>query len=275
MSAEEMVAKKLQGLTETSRSHCDALLAVCKSRKATHTKELEYELGRYQKTMLREGVYSKDEVETLLSSLYTALQGTIQKELHAQTNLAAEFFAQLFQCAAAKGLSLDPPRIQGAVTSATPAFLQKESLLAKPKLASLESATSGDAKVNAELRAVEAENARHQEKIERITAQFQEMMQVKSEVSQELIDSREEVSKLKAEYGKDNPEETAALTSQIKKLKQENEMARKELAARLNDAPQFMNLKKMIAKKNTDLQQLREKLKQYELVYTAEEEDDY
>ena len=154
MSAEEIVAKKLSGLSDSSRGHCDAVIAVCKSRKATHTKELEYELGRYQKTMLRDGVHSKVEVETLLSSFYTALQGTIQKELHSQTNLAGEFYAQLFSCASAKGLSLDPPRIQGAVASATPAFLQKESLLAKPKLASLESATSGDAKVNAELKAV-------------------------------------------------------------------------------------------------------------------------
>ena len=101
------------------------------------------------------------------------------------------------------------------------------------------------------------------------------MMKVKSEVSQELIDSREAVGKLKAEYGKENPEELAALTSQIRKMKQENEHARKELAARLNDAPQFTNLKKMIAKKNTDLQTFRDRLKKHELVYAEEDEDVY
>ena len=46
-------------------------------------------------------------------------------------------------------------QIQGALSAATPAFLQKADIL-KPanKLASLESATSGDAKINEQLKDV-------------------------------------------------------------------------------------------------------------------------
>ena len=65
----------------------------------------------------------------------------------------------------------------------------------------------------------------------------------------------------------------ASLKSQISKLKQSNEEAKKELGLRLNESPQFVNLKKMITKKNDDLAKLREKLRTHELVYADDEDD--
>ncbi|KAJ9440529.1 hypothetical protein DIPPA_02104 [Diplonema papillatum] len=271
---DDMVAKKTVNLTDASRSMLETVVRLSKERKVVHTKELEYELGRYQKSMLREGVYSKRDVETLLSSFFTALQGTIQYELRAQMNISAELLAQLFSCAAAKGLSLDPPRIPGAVADATPAFMQKDSLSAgKMKLASLESVTADEAKVTEELRAVERENERLQEKIERITKQFQDMMQVKAEVGQQLNDSKAEVGVLQDKGGGADPKEVAQLKGQIEKLRKEHESAHKTLVGKLNDSPQFVNLKKMLAKKNADLAKLREDLQNHELVYADDEDD--
>ena len=106
-----MLDKRLAGMTPHSRSLIGSTAEAFKSQKATHAKELEHELGRYTKTMLHDGVYSHRDVETLLSSFFTALQGTIQRELRSQTNVSAELLVQLFQCAHAKSLSLDPPRV--------------------------------------------------------------------------------------------------------------------------------------------------------------------
>eukprot|EP00754_Rhynchopus_humris_P034949 Rhum_TRINITY_DN16534_c0_g1::Rhum_TRINITY_DN16534_c0_g1_i1::g.163578::m.163578/K19400/LZTFL1; leucine zipper transcription factor-like protein 1 len=274
MSIDAMLDKRLAGMTPHSRSLIGSTAEAFKSQKATHAKELEHELGRYTKTMLHDGVYSHRDVETLLSSFFTALQGTIQRELRSQTNVSAELLVQLFQCAHAKSLSLDPPRIQGALGGTTPAFLQKSGGLSPVnKLASLQSATSGDAKINAELTIVEQENARHQEKIRRITEQFQEMMQAKARVGAELSAARGEINALKDKHGDAKPEEIASLKSQISKLKQSNEAAKKELGLRLNESPQFVNLKKMITKKNDDLAKLREKLRTHELVYADDEDD--
>eukprot|EP01061_Rhynchopus_euleeides_P006855 TRINITY_DN15854_c0_g1_i1.p1 TRINITY_DN15854_c0_g1~~TRINITY_DN15854_c0_g1_i1.p1 ORF type:complete len:278 (+),score=88.47 TRINITY_DN15854_c0_g1_i1:90-923(+) len=274
MSVDELVAKKIAGLSGGSQGLVEGLLGVFKTRKATHSKELEHELGRYQKTMLRDGMYSKQDVETLLSSFFTALQSTIQKELRSQTNVSTEFYAQLFSCASAKSLSLDPPRIPGSVAGSTPAFLQKSDPL-KPanKLASLESATSGDAKINEQIKEVERENARQQEKVERITNQFQQMMQSKADVGAQLSSVRGEILEMKDKYGDAKPEEIAALQKQMSKIRSDNEAAKKALAAKLNDAPQFANFKKMISKKNDDLSKLRERLRNHELVYADDEDD--
>ena len=111
MSVDEIIGKKIGGLQSGSQQQIEGLVGIFKARKTSHTKELEHELARYQKTMLREGVYSKQEVETLLSSFFTAMQSTIQKELRSQTNVSTEFLVQLFACANAKSLSLDPPRV--------------------------------------------------------------------------------------------------------------------------------------------------------------------
>ena len=67
--------------------------------------------------------------------------------------------------------------------------------------------------------------------------------------------------------------QVAALQKQIAQLRVENEAAKRALTARLNESPQFVNLKKMIAKKNDDLQQLRDRLRQHELVYADDEDD--
>eukprot|EP01064_Diplonema_japonicum_P037454 TRINITY_DN875_c5_g1_i1.p1 TRINITY_DN875_c5_g1~~TRINITY_DN875_c5_g1_i1.p1 ORF type:complete len:300 (+),score=91.38 TRINITY_DN875_c5_g1_i1:69-902(+) len=274
MSVEEMVAKRIGGLSEGSQQKVEMVLGAYKDKRTGTMKELEYDYNKYVSTMIKEGVHSKQEVETLLSSFFTALQGTIQKDLRCQTHLQAEFCAQLFACAHAKGISMDPPRVHGAIQNSTPAFLQKDSLL-KPanKLQSLESVTADDAKVNEEIKTVERENARQQQKIERITAQFQEMMIAKAQIGQELMATKGEVNELKEKHDCPNPAEVAELKQQITKLKVEHEEAKKALIQKLSDSPQFINLKKMIAKKNEDLAKLREQLQNHELVYAEDEED--
>eukprot|EP01063_Lacrimia_lanifica_P018760 TRINITY_DN25696_c0_g1_i1.p2 TRINITY_DN25696_c0_g1~~TRINITY_DN25696_c0_g1_i1.p2 ORF type:complete len:300 (+),score=146.47 TRINITY_DN25696_c0_g1_i1:75-902(+) len=272
MSLDESVDKKIEGLSANSKGLVNDLFGACKDKKLAFAKELEYEMNRYQKSMLREGVYSKSEVETLLSSFFTGAQGVIQNELRSQTNLAADFYAQLFSCADAKGLSLDPPRIPGAIDN-TPAFLQKGHSLAPKTLQSLESATSSDAKVNEELKQVERDNARQQEKIERITAQFKEMMTLKAELGTQLIQAQSEVQVMKEKYGNESADEVASLQIEIKKLKADNESAKRALAAKLGESPQWNNLKKMIAKKNEDLTSLRAQLQDHELVYADDEDD--
>eukprot|EP01059_Diplonema_ambulator_P012112 TRINITY_DN22280_c0_g1_i1.p1 TRINITY_DN22280_c0_g1~~TRINITY_DN22280_c0_g1_i1.p1 ORF type:complete len:278 (+),score=101.42 TRINITY_DN22280_c0_g1_i1:80-913(+) len=274
MSVEELVAKRIAGLSDPSQRMVETVLEACKAKKVVTLKELEYDYKKYVNTMIKDGMHSKRDVETLLSSFFTALQGTVQKDLRYQTNVQAELCAQLFACANAKGVSVDPPRIHGAIQDTTPSFLQKDTLL-KPanKLQSLESVTADDAKVNEEIKAVEKQNARQQEKIERITAQFQEMMIAKAQLGQDLQAAKAEIAELKEKNDCPNPSEVAALQQEIKKLKAEHEEAKKALSAKLNESPQFVNLKKMIAKKNEDLAKLREQLQNHELVY-AEDEDD-
>lgn len=272
MSVDEQVQKRLADVSDKHAKDSDQFFQWVKEARDMRNKELEYEVDRFRQTQLRDGIMSAEDVRTLLGSFYTSLQQAVMANARTQSAGAVEHVASLCGDAAKRGAELDVPQISGALTAPQLGFLSKDPLKKPKKLAALGATSAEEGKLKESLAKAQRENLKINGKIERITAQFHDMIEQKSTVGADLNEKKEEVKKC---GGMDSPDPSVAreLQDKIKGAQDECQKARKMLEEMLDESPQYKTLKTMMDKKQEELKIARSDLQEHELVFSGGADD--
>jgi len=248
----------LAGLTNESKGILEAYLNWSKLRHDKFSRDLEFEAKSFRDDSLLQQTYSQTEVATLLDNQFRLIQHSLEKNDQFIRSSSAELCRNILTEADKHRLHLHLNAVECLQNAtAVSAMEQHESRLMggpKGKLAPLTTVETGG---EAGKQLAEANDViRHlNEKLRRITEEYTKVMNEKSAQTQKVLQAQDDVK---------GTAETAQLRLQL-------EMAQKDLHAKVNATPQFIQLKKLLDQKNTQVKSLRERLANFDPSFAGQE----
>ena len=269
----------LRGMGESHRRQVEAYLRFFKAKRRQHLSEVDAAFEESRETSLDEAdMYSAADVRAQMESLQTIVRGSVEDELASFARQSCLYLRQLYLQAEGRGVSLevDTAQLEDEVLLRGLAKLEDVSAPKPPmgRLASIGAGGAGGAvDIDQVARANELaeENARLRARFQRLEEQFREASaenaRLKDEVSRlDSVASGARAEADDARHGSAAAHSQAenALRAELAAAKKRAEEAQEELQSRLNESAPFLELKRMVQKKNAQLKELRQRVSELE-----------
>jgi leucine zipper transcription factor-like protein 1 len=255
----------LAGLSNESKAILDSYLSWAKIRHDKFGRDLEFEATTFRSGNLLSQTFNKAEVEAVLQGQLHVLVHSLEKQHQFITNSSAELCRTVLLEADRNRIPLNINGVECLQNAtAVSAMEQHEQRLLggpKGKLAPLTSIETGGeagrqlAEANEMIRTLN-------EKVRRLTDQYTQLMQSRSSADAAVAQSS-------VQYG-------ASVEDQqlMAELRSELSQTQNDLQQKVNNTPQFQQLKKMIGDKNAQLKALRARLAVCDPTYTVPLDED-
>jgi leucine zipper transcription factor-like protein 1 len=257
----------LAGLSNESKSILDAYLNWAKIRHDKFGRDLEFEANTFRTGNLLSQTYSRAEVEAVLRGQFDVLVHSLEKQHQFITNSSAELCRSVLHEADRNRIPLNINAVECLQNAtAVSAMEQHEQRLLggpKGKLAPLTSIDTGGeagkqlAEANEVIRTLN-------EKVRRLTEQYTALMQDRSRNSDAFS---HQDSLFQTSTSAEDLQTLAALRGELAQ-------SQSDLLQKVNNTPQFQQLKKMLGDKNAQLKALRARLAVCDPTYSAPPDDD-
>jgi len=291
-------------LGEFHNKQLESYLKFARFKREQHLRDVQAAFADTKESRLYDEHYTKQEVIDILDSLASVVKGDVQKELlhvsHTTTLLLRQMFAQaetiLFELHADTN-QLENERLIKEIASFEEQSIEKEK---NPKLAMKPLSKPSDKALQHTVGVLSEQNKGFQEKFKILQQKAIEIANEKTKVGEDLEKSRQIIEQLKKQLEKlgekpevnvalvekkaeakadakvetvqkqldavkiDNSKEIETLKQDLQKAKDEQAKAKEELDKKLNASAPFLNMRKMISKKNDQIKTLREGLRKYD-----------
>jgi len=259
-------------LDDANKAQIKRLYQFLRGKRDRHLREVDDIAADVKDDRCAETIYNQEDVVILLDEFGRMIKEVVRGEMDSVTNMMALHTADLLVQGQARSVQLgsDLSAVEDEGRLAKIAELAEWQGIGANKpavLASLGSAAAQGGDALAE------ENRMLQERYQSMQKQLSEMMRERTALTEELTQIKDSFANVKSQMGADlqGTPMVKDLEGQLKNTKMllvskvsEAEKAREDLTRRLGDSSQFKDLKNIVAKKNSVIKTLRERLKKYE-----------
>lgn len=268
----------VRGLGPAHRRQVEAYVRFFKAKRRQHLSEVDAAFDEARDAHVDEAdMYSAADVRALTDGVQVLVRGAVEEEMAAFAHQSCLYLRQLYLQAEGQGVSLevDTAELEDEVLLRGMRELEAEGAAratpVKAPLGRLASLGGGGAGVDVDQVARANELA---EANERLRARFERLQEQFRAASAENATLRDEVSRLDGEASGARREaddarhgsaaetagQAAALRAELTAAKRRADEAQDELQARLNQSAPFVELKRLVQKKNAQLKELRQRV---------------
>lgn len=274
----------LAHLNEAHKTAVRDFLTLFRHKLEKQTKEVDIAFRDCKDMRLLEDTYTLEDVSVIFDGLRDIVRSTLRAQLEKYSHQNALYLRQLFlqaegQSATLKGdlALLDDEKLLESIKKidheAPKTGIPEGGLPSAKKLAAISGAV--DIKLVTKVKELEESNARLQTRFEKLTEQLRAsqaeaatLRESGTTTSASLADAKRDLENLRGSNTSAQLAEIESLRKQLSerdgetkealaKAKQELKEAQDRLTARVNDAPQFKELMKMVQEKNAQIRELR------------------
>lgn len=268
-------------LHEIHQAQISRYFQLLKAKRNQHVQECEDIIAEIHETRCQEDVYNSGDMMGLVDACSATVVTHVNEEYERVVGGTAVLIASLLAGAESCGLEVDCD-ISAVQDEAQLQRIQKNDgsrklLSKKSTLPQLAPVYSNNPDVVREMQALKEENQQWADKLARVQAQVEEVIQERERLALELDSAVMNLESLKTTQlqGYVHPEQDAYLqevegrlsmeqATLIQKSAEVEEMRTKKESMFVQESAQFKELKKVIAKKNMQIKELRQKLARYE-----------
>ena len=262
------MADVLTGLSNESKSILDAYLHWAKLRHDKFGRDLDFEANTFRTGNLLSQTYSRPEVEAVLRGQLDVLIHSIEKQHQFITNSSAELCRCVLLEADRNRIPLNVNAVECLQNATAVTAMEQHELRLlggpKGKLAPLTTVETGGeagrhlAESNEVIRGLN-------EKVRRLTDQYTALMQERGRYSSDVFALQDSLQASQQALDTASTEEQRSISA----LRNELAQSQKDLLQKVNNTPQFLQLRKMLGDKNAQLKALRARLAVCDPTYTA------
>ena len=267
------MSEVLSGLSNESKSIIDAYLHWAKLRHDKFRRDLEYEANAFRTGNLLSQTYNRSEVEAVLTGQLEVLIHSLEKQHQFITNSSAELCRCVLYEADRNRIPLNVNAVECLQNATAVTAMEQHELRLlggpKGKLAPLTTVETGGeagrqlAEANEVIRTLN-------EKVRRLTDQYTALMQERSRYSSDVFTLQDSLQATQHALDAAATDEQRAISS----LRNELAQSQRDLQQKVNNTPQFLQLRKMLADKNSQLKVLRARLAVCDPTYTVPPDED-
>lgn len=269
-------------LSGLSTHHEDQLLdytRFARSKRKEHCNEIKGGFDDSKDMQMLEDMYSQEDAHRILREIRTSVRESAKIELNLFGRMSSLFLQEIFKEAERKGVSMkiDFSKLDDAVKLAgIEKILGDDKEISGKKLQSL-GGGGVDIKLVEQIKDMEAENRELNNKFQTTTEEIKRELKQNVELKKQLLDLREQVRDARRDYDNakegnesamDKEREDLETDLRIERrnnseaaLREELETIRSELSGKIAESTQFKQLRQMIQAKNTQIKELRAKLR--------------
>lgn len=267
------------GLTSESRTIIDSFFRWAKLSLDKFKRDLGVESSAYQSGNLLRPTYTRDEVVLMLNGQMTMLQGLVDTQMDGTTAASAELMRAVLREADRQRLvlQLDATAVLNNIGGVNAMGEHGRRLLGGPtgRLAPITLAEAGGEAAR-QLEEANNEVQRLRGKLQEITDAYTQVMSNRSSDTANLLSMRDAMDskeQLANELARRCEGQDQTLQAAVQSLRAEVAEAKRELSTRLNQSTQYQQVKQLLAQRNQQLKEMRQRLCAYDSSYRQQNDD--
>ncbi|KAG5486684.1 hypothetical protein LSCM1_07937 [Leishmania martiniquensis] len=260
----------LSGLSSASRNIIDDFFRWSRLSIDKFKRDLTLEASAFQSGNLLREQYTKSEVSQMLNGQLALMVGVMDTEMNGTSAASAELMRAVLREADRQRLelSIDVKAVLNNVGGVNAMEEHGRKLLSGPtgRLAPLTLEEAGGEAAR-QLAEANTEVRRLQRKLQQVTDAYTRVMSGRSADTANLLsmqDAMNDKERLAAELARRCQGQDSSLTGVVQELRAEVAEAKRELATRLHQSTQYQQVKQLLAQRNGQLKEMRERLATYD-----------
>lgn len=270
-------------LNEVHQEQISKYLALLRQKRQRQVREVEEIIAEVHETRCQEDVFNSGDVQSAVDASSAQVVQHVVEEYDRVVGGCAVLLSSYMGGAEGSGLLVETDistvQDEAALRQVSQLDVGRRSLMQQRSgtLAPLAPVYSNNPDVVREVQELKEENRQWADKLARVQAQVEEVISERERLAMELDSAVQNLEHLKNSQlqGLANPQQDAHLEQVESRLNQEQtllyqkhteveEMKRRQDAMVVQDSAQFKELKKVVAKKNEQIRELRQRLARYE-----------